>query len=273
MLGMGGGKLWGPPGPPGPPCIPWKFLFSVGPELIHGGRFCGGGWLLLLGPEARGAPAGVLECPPPDVGTGASPSSAIRDRYSLSIRALSWADCGGSPPVALWAAKELVYLQSEEMWPAPPHLVHRVVFVMLRGSEFCQGRRILLSSSLRVPLSLANSLSCILRRSFWSSGVSIPCFRMFRICSTAFLTFSIVLAVTRAWRGSSSPGSICPSFLPTFPSFTEPLPRIMILAQHSFSIFFRVLPRGPISRPTKLISGYSSCGIITLSLTLVAGGL
>lgn len=31
--------------------------------------------------------------------------------------------------------------------------------------------------------------------------------------------------------------------------------------------------RGPISSPTKLISGYSSCGIITLSLTLVAGGL
>lgn len=133
-------------------------------------------------------------------------------------------------------------------------------------------------------------------------------------CSTAFLTFSIVLAVTNACRGSSSPGSICPSFRPTFPSFTEPLPRIMILAQHSFSMFFSVLPlvkpkrktwesnqvwtlptvnlvaiealetcnmtvllnpiyRGPISRPTKLISGYSSWGIITLSLTLVAGGL
>lgn len=28
MLGMGGGKLWGPPWPPGPPCMPWKFLFS-----------------------------------------------------------------------------------------------------------------------------------------------------------------------------------------------------------------------------------------------------
>lgn len=118
ILGMGGGKLWGPPWPPGPACMPWKFLFSVGPELIQGGRFCftqtaishlrqfstptrvwnhvclqltGGGWLL-LGPEARGAPPWVLECPPPDVGTGASPNSAIRDRYSLSIRALSWAD-------------------------------------------------------------------------------------------------------------------------------------------------------------------------------------
>lgn len=37
----------------------------------------------------------------------------------------------------------LVYLQSEEMCPAPPHLVHRVVLVILRGSVFCQGRRIL----------------------------------------------------------------------------------------------------------------------------------
>lgn len=54
-------------------------------------QLTGGGWLL-LGPEARGAPPWVLECPPPDEGTGASPSSAIRDKYSLSIRALSWAD-------------------------------------------------------------------------------------------------------------------------------------------------------------------------------------
>lgn len=88
MLGMGGGKLWGPPWPPGPPCMPWKLLFSVGAELIQGGRVCGGGWVL-LGPVARGAPAWVFVCPPPDAGTGASPSSAIRDKYSLSIRALS----------------------------------------------------------------------------------------------------------------------------------------------------------------------------------------
>lgn len=40
ILGIGGGKLWGPPWPLGPPCMPWKFLFSVGPELIQGGRFC-----------------------------------------------------------------------------------------------------------------------------------------------------------------------------------------------------------------------------------------
>lgn len=41
------------------------------------------------------------------------------------------------------AHRHLLYLQSEEIWPAPPHLVQRVVLVMLRGSEFCQGRRIL----------------------------------------------------------------------------------------------------------------------------------
>lgn len=69
-------------------------------------QLTGGGWLL-LGPEARGAPVWVLECPPPEVGTGASPSSAMRDRYSLSMRALSWADWGGSPPVALCAANVL----------------------------------------------------------------------------------------------------------------------------------------------------------------------
>lgn len=124
---------------------------------------------------------------------GASPSSAMRERYSLSIRALSWADWGGSPVLLAprWPVKELqektlengpfsgsgnkikviklvrykkrethphtnktkrtnwcwsanlVYLQSEEMCPAPPHLVQRVVLVMLRGSVFCQGRRIL----------------------------------------------------------------------------------------------------------------------------------
>lgn len=196
MLGIGGGKLCGPPGPLGPPCMLWKFLLSVGLEFIQGGRF-GGGWLL-LGPEARGPPPGLLECPPPEEGTGASPSSAMSDRYSLSMRALSCADWGGSPPEARWAAKELVYLQSEEMCPAPPHLVHSVVLVMLRGSEFCQGRRIRLSSSRSVPFSRASSLSCIFLRSFWSSGVSMPCFRMLRICSTAFFTFSMVLAVTRA---------------------------------------------------------------------------
>ena len=36
---------------------------------------------------------------------------------------------------------------------------------------------------------------------------------------------------------------------------------------------FNVFPRGPINNPTKLMSGYSSCGIKTLSLTRVIGGL
>lgn len=99
-------------------------------------------------------------------------------------------------------------MQSEAMCPAPPHLVHTVVLVMLRVSVLCHGLRILgratrviqrlegvhfnlirgrwdppdrLSSSRRVPLSRASSRSCILRRSFWSSGVSMPCFRMFLI--------------------------------------------------------------------------------------------
>lgn len=45
-----------------------------------------GGWL--FAPDVRGAPPWLMECPP-EVGTGASPSSAMRERYSLSIRALS----------------------------------------------------------------------------------------------------------------------------------------------------------------------------------------
>lgn len=105
------------------PVLSWTRAHPRRPVLLHtkvglrqistptGVRECvcrqltGGGWLL-LGPEARGTPPWVLECPPEE-GTGASPSSAMRDRYSLSIRALSWADWGGSPPVALWAANEL----------------------------------------------------------------------------------------------------------------------------------------------------------------------
>ena len=41
----------------------------------------------------------------------------------------------------------------------------------------------------------------------------------------------------------------------------------------SFSNVLSVFPLGPISKPTKLMSGCSSWGIITLSFTLVTGGL
>ena len=34
-----------------------------------------------------------------------------------------------------------------------------------------------------------------------------------------------------------------------------------------------MLPRGPISKPTKFISGCSSCGMNTLSMILVGGAL
>lgn len=195
----------------------------------------------------------------------------------------------------------LVYLQSEEMWPAPPHLVQRVVLVMLRGSVFCQGRRILkriffktVKLELKLPryglpprpyvpvvvfpqravepgqlsqlhlsqvilvlgrldalLQNVPNLDTRLSEVSGSASVSNRKARSTRAdltCSTAFLTFSIVLAVTKACRGSSSPGSICPSFRPTFPSFTEPLPRIMILAQHSFSMFFNVFPLAKIKK-------------------------
>ncbi len=45
------------------------------------------------------------------------------------------------------------------------------------------------------------------------------------------------------------------------------------LAPVSFSIILSVFPRGPMSSPTKLISGWRSCGIITLSETFTAVGL
>lgn len=48
----------------------------------------------------------------------------------------------------------------------------------------------LLSSSLRVPLSRASSLSCIFLRSFWSSGVSMPCLRILRICGPKEITYN-----------------------------------------------------------------------------------
>jgi hypothetical protein len=41
----------------------------------------------------------------------------------------------------------------------------------------------------------------------------------------------------------------------------------------SFSSSLRVLPRGPINSPTKFMSGCSSCGMNTLSVILVDGGL
>lgn len=47
----------------------------------------GGAWL--LGPVGRGPLGERLLWPPPEAVTGASPSSAMRDRYSLSMRALS----------------------------------------------------------------------------------------------------------------------------------------------------------------------------------------
>lgn len=45
------------------------------------------------------------------------------------------------------------------------------------------------------------------------------------------------------------------------------------LSKHNVAVEVKPAYRGPMSRPTKLISGYSSWGIMTLSLTLVAGGL
>lgn len=167
------------------------------------------------------------------------------------------------------------------MWPAPPHDVHIILLVTFGLS----GHNQLLwsvepqlvhrgpSVSRSVPFNWANSRSCMRRKSLWPSGTSMPCLMTSLIFSTAFFTHSGLAAVINACNGSSSPGSGWPSLRPTFPSFTEPLPRIMILAPVSFSIAFNVFPRGPINNPTKLMSGCCSCGINTLSLTRTTGAL
>uniref|UniRef100_A0A147BUT5 Secreted protein n=1 Tax=Ixodes ricinus TaxID=34613 RepID=A0A147BUT5_IXORI len=170
------------------------------------------------------------------------------------------------------------------MWPVPPQQAQITLLVMLGRSGHCQalcpGAPQLeqrgppsRSFSRRVPLSRASSRSCMRRRSFWPSGTSTPCRIISLILSTALRTLSWLEAVTKAWSGSSSPGRGWPSLRPTLPSFTEPLPRMMILAPVSFSRDLSVFPRGPMSSPTKLMSGCSSCGIITFSLTRISGGL
>lgn len=73
----------------------------------------------------------------------------------------------------------------------PPHFIHTVV--MLWVSKLCQGLKILLSSSQSVLFKRACSRSCTFCRSFWSSGISISCFRMFLL----HCYFHILLAVTR----------------------------------------------------------------------------
>jgi len=54
-----------------------------------------------------------------------------------------------------------------------------------------------------------------------------------------------ILILVLAWAASDLP----------LPSLTDPFPRIAILAKDLVSMFFKVLPRGPISKPMKLISG------------------
>lgn len=75
----------------------------------------------------------------------------------------------------------------------------------------------------------------------------------------ALATFSSVSAVTRQCRSSSRFGPDVESL--DFPSLTDPRPRMLIFAPDSVSIFFKVLPRGPIKSPIKLISGNSLTGM------------
>lgn len=253
------------------------------------------------------------------------------------------------------------------MWPAPPHFVQRVVLVMLRGSVFCHGRRILqwrsdAFSQVYTPLLRDNPL-CTLNsnaadaagaptcchlpwESRWawpalsaasSGGRSDPRGSQFLVseCCESEQIFGVNNALSKEQETRAgfifAPADLLHGFLHVFHGVgrDQGVQRLVFSWQHlavfpadlplldgtfppdhdfgaaflfdvlqsvaagnnregkvnmvvwtrrwvqKWSLAVRTNPahRGPISRPTKLISGYSSWGIITLSLTLVAGGL
>lgn len=87
-------------------------------------------------PEARrGAPTPTLLLPPTLGSEGEGECAPPEGARGLGG---FWGDFRG-----FWEGGYLANLQSEAMWPAPPHLVQTVVLVMLRVSVLCHGRRIL----------------------------------------------------------------------------------------------------------------------------------
>lgn len=109
---------------PGGPGGPWPSKLLPGPISA-----CGG-WsnLLTLPPPIEGRP------PPLPLegggGGGPSPNSAIKDMYSRSILLAFGFSKGAAPGRRP--------LQSEAMWPAPPQVVHMMLFVTLSLSWHCQ---------------------------------------------------------------------------------------------------------------------------------------
>lgn len=186
---MKGGPIGGCPGKPwggglGGPCIQ-----GAGGVIPRG--------LLLAVSSLVGRtvvpPAGFAE-----PGTD-SPSSFIRDRYSLSILALSVTD-------ALLGATDKSTRQSDAMCPPPPQRVQmtlEVTFVpVVHSQSLCpdnpQFRHLRMSNGLKVPLSSASCCSCNFFKSLSLPGTSIPLWIMWLILSTAFLTDSGVEPVMRA---------------------------------------------------------------------------
>lgn len=234
----------------------------------------GGRWsnLLTRPPPIEGGGG----APPPGAGGGGggpSPSSAISDMYSWSILLPPPGPPapGRPPPRSTPFGEEKRSpgrrcLQSSAIWPAPPHAVHVTLLVTLALSWHCHALwlsapqlvHLTWPSSRRVPFNRASSLSWILRSSLEPSGRSTPSWIICFTLLTAFFTQSGSVDVMYACSGSFSPGRGWPLFLPTFPSFTLPLPRMMILAPVSFSRDLSVLPLGPMMRPMKLISGWLS---------------
>ena len=136
---------------------------------------------------------------------------------------------------------------SHVLWAADPQLRHLQNSPSSLAEHSHCHTHLSTSSGLKVPLSSANWSICWRLRSLSLPGTSIPDWIMFliyrgvitinrqyqpltsvRTLSTATLTSSGLVAVIRAWSGSSSPGWGSPNRL-NLPSLLAPLPLIMIL--------------------------------------------
>jgi hypothetical protein len=126
-----------------------------------------------------------------------------------------------------------------------------LVFVITQSSV--QGGKLTKLVTLELVLTFGNGcglmdlLACSQRSEVegWDLTVSMTLWINF----LALFTFSSVSAMIRQCKSSSWLLECAASERP-LPSFTEPFPRMAILAPDSDSIFLSVLPRGPMSRPT-----------------------
>lgn len=110
------------------------------------------------------------------------------------------------------ARPHLWNLQSEAMWPAPPHLVHTVVLVMLRVSELCQGLKILLrwEKSIQTPVETTVPLQKGSNFYAFFSTLSLTYYHLPVECHSSEPTLEAAFSVDRSGPlGSQYPASGC----------------------------------------------------------------